>query len=174
MTSILPLKNKKMKKIILLATILSVSFSHAQAFKGNLDNKFQIGASLQNNATGINVSYDYGLGENMSVGLSGSYALGLNDNIDASFGNRFDAKVRFNANLGNVVNISDNFDIYPGLNLSLKNFGGHLGMRYFFTDGFGLYTEFNVPLAKYDTGILTPGEELFNQFTVNIGASFSL
>ena len=73
-----------------------------------------------------------------------------------------------------MVNISDNFDIYPGLNLSLKNFGGHLGMRYFFTDGFGLYTEFNVPLAKYDTGILTPGEELFNQFTINIGASFSL
>lgn len=163
-----------MKKIILLVAILSVSLCNAQAFKGNTDNKLQIGTSLQNNATGINVSYDYGLGENISVGLSGSYALGLKNDLDASFGNRFDAKVRFNANLGNVVNIDDNFDIYPGLDLSLKNFGGHLGMRYFFSDGFGLYTEFNFPFAKYDTGILTPGEELFNQFTVNIGASFSL
>ena len=165
-----------MKKLILLVAILSVSLSHAQAFKGNTDNKFQVGVSLQNNATGINVSYDYGLGENISVGVSGSYALGVkNDNeIDATFGDRFDVKARFNAHLGNVVNIDENFDIYPGLDLSLKNFGGHLGMRYFFTDGFGLYTEFNIPFAKYDTGILTPGQELFNQFTVNIGASFSL
>lgn len=109
-----------MKKLILLVAILSVSLSHAQAFKGNTDNKFQVGTSLQNNATGINVSFDYGLGENISVGVSGAYALGLKNEIDASFGDRFDAKVRFNAHLGNVVNIDENFDIYPGLDLSLK------------------------------------------------------
>ncbi len=100
--------------------------------------------------------------------------MGLSDDISASFGDRFDVKGRFNANLGNVVNVDENFDIYPGLNLSLKNFGGHLGMRYFFTNGFGVFTEFNVPFAKYNTDVLDAGEKLHNQFTLNLGASFNL
>jgi hypothetical protein len=163
-----------MRKIILLVTILSATLSNSQAFIGSGDNKLQLGTNLQNNATGVNISYDFGLGENISVGVSSSYALGLSDDISASFGDRFDVKGRFNANLGNVVNIDENFDIYPGLNLSLKNFGGHLGMRYFFTNGFGVFTEFNVPFAKYNTGVLDAGEKLHNQFTLNLGASFNL
>ena len=165
-----------MKKIILIVTILSVSLINAQAFKGANDNKFQVGTSLQNNATGINVSYDYGLGENMSIGISSSYALGLNKDIELGVDttDRLDVKARFSANLGNVINIDENFDVYPGLSLSLKNFGGHLGMRYFFSDGFGLYTEFNAPFAKYKTEALDAGEKLFNQFTVNVGVSFDL
>ena len=63
--------------------------------------------------------------------------------------------------------------MYPGLSLSTKNFGGHLGVRYFFTDGFGLYSEFNTTLAKYDNDISAP-EALHNQFTINIGAAFNL
>jgi hypothetical protein len=35
------------------------------------------------------------------------------------------------------------------LNLGLHNFGAHLGFRYFFTDGFGLFGA-GVPIAKYD------------------------
>jgi outer membrane protein G len=163
-----------MKKIILLVAILSVSLINAQAFIGSGDNKFQVGANFQDNATGLNLSYDFGVGENMSFGVSSTYALGVNENIDASFGDRFDVKARFNANLGNVVSSDENFDIYPGLNFSLKNFGGHLGARYFFSDGFGVYSEINVPLAKYNTDILTPAEKLHNQFTVSFGAAFNL
>jgi outer membrane protein G len=163
-----------MKKLILLVAILSVSFINGQAFIGSGDNKFQVGANFQDNATGLNLSYDFGVGENMSFGVSSTYALGVNENIDASFGDRFDVKARFNANLGNVVSSDENFDIYPGLNFSLKNFGGHLGARYFFSDGFGVYSEINVPLAKYNTDILTPAEKLHNQFTVSFGAAFNL
>lgn len=171
-----------MKKLILLLTILSVSFIDAQAYIGKNDNKFQVGANFQENGTGLNISYDYGIGENISIGLSSTYLLGVNDalknniidDLNASFDNRFDVRARFNANLGNVINIDQNFDIYPGLSLGLKNFGGHLGARYFFTDGFGIYTELNVPLAKYKTENLTAPETLHNQFTINFGASFNL
>lgn len=163
-----------MKKLLFIVTILSVSLVSSQAFTGANDNKFQVGVNLQENATGINVTYDYGIGENISLGLSGAYALDVNEKIDADFKDRIDIKARFNANLGNVINVDENFDVYPGLSLSLKNFGGHLGMRYFFTSGFGVYTEFNVPLAKYDSGVLTPAEKIHNQFTANIGASFNL
>ena len=163
-----------MKKLTLLVLLLSSSLATAQAFKGSGDNKFQVGANFQDNATGINVSYDFGLGENISVGLSSTYALSVEEVLDADFGNRFDVRGRFNANLGNVVNIDENFDIYPGLSFGLKNFGGHLGMRYFFTEGFGIYTELNAPFAKYKTEALTPAEKLHNQFTLHFGASFNL
>ncbi|MGJ8591237.1 MAG: DUF6646 family protein [Aquaticitalea sp.] len=163
-----------MKKLLVLFTILSVSFVNAQAFKGSMDNKFQVGANFQDAATGINVSYDYGLGENISVGISSTYALSVNDAIDADFGDRFDIKGRFNAHLGSILNIDDNFDLYPGLNLGLKNFGGHVGARYFFSEGFGVFTEAVFPLARYDANDKTPAEFIHNQFVVNVGAVFSL
>jgi outer membrane protein G len=163
-----------MKKLILLVAILSASFINAQAFLGKGDNKFQVGANFQDGGTGLNLSYDFGVGENISLGLSSTYLLGINDLIDADFDNRFDIRARFNANLGNVINIDENFDLYPGLSLGLKNFGGHLGARYFFSDGFGVYTEFNTPFAKYKSGTLTAAETLHNQFTINLGAVFNL
>ena len=163
-----------MKKLIVVIASLSVSFINAQAYTGKNDNKFQVGLNAQDNGTGINVSYDYGAGENISFGFSSTYLLGVEDMINADFGDRIDIRARFNANLGNVFNVSDNFDIYPGLSLGLKNFGGHLGARYFFTDGFGIYTELNTPFAKYKSGTLTAAEMLHNQFTVNFGASFNL
>lgn len=154
--------------------LLSISFANAQAYQGKGDDKFQVGANFQNNASGINVSYDFGVGENISLGLSSTYALSIEDNLDADFGDRFDIKARFNANLGNVVKVDENFDIYPGLSFGLKNFGGHLGMRYFFSDGFGIYTELNTPIAKYNSETLTPAEKIHNQFTMNFGATFNL
>lgn len=163
-----------MKKIILLVAFLSVSLISAQAFLGKGDDKFQVGANFQSNGTGLNLSYDFGVGENISLGFSSTYLLNVDDIIDADFDNRFDIRARFNANLGNVINIDDNFDIYPGLSVGLKNFGGHLGMRYFFSDGFGIYTEFNTPFSKYKSEVLTAAETLHNQFTVNLGAVFNL
>ncbi len=163
-----------MKKVLIIISILSVSFANAQAFKGSMDNKLQVGMNIQDEATGVYLSYDYGLGENISVGVTSAYALGVNEDIDADFGDRFDIKARFNAHLGSVIGVDENFDIYPGLNLSLKNFGGHVGARYFFSEGFGVFTEAVFPIAKYDANDLMPADDIHNQFVVNLGAVFSL
>ncbi len=172
-----------MKYICFLLTLLvNVSFVNSQAFKGKNDNKFQVGANFQGNGTGINASYDYGLGENISVGISSTYLLGVdetlknfeNDDLNANFDNRFDARARFNANLGSVISSDTKFDVYPGLSLGLKNFGGHLGARYFFSDGFGVYLELNTPFAKYKSGTLTAAELLHNEFNFSLGASFNI
>ncbi len=164
-----------MKRVlIVLIMVLGVSFVSAQVFEGQGDIKFQIGANFQENGTGIVFTYDYGMGENFSIGLFSSYILGVEESIGANFGHRTDLKARFNANLGNVFQLGDNVDIYPGLNLSLKNFGGHLGSRYFFTDGFALFVEAAVPFAKYKSKDLTPAEKLHNQFVFSFGATFNL
>jgi hypothetical protein len=170
----LPLQFLEKKKLLFIIALVSVSFVNAQAFEGKGNQKFQVGANIQDEATGINVSFDYGLEDNISVGISSGYALGIDDRIDADFGDRFDLKARFNANLGNVLNIDENFDFYPGLSLSLKNFGGHTGARYFFSDGFGIFLEATFPLAKYSDDKTEIGYYLNNQFALNIGATFNL
>jgi hypothetical protein len=161
-----------MKKIITLVLLVSAGFANAQAFKGKGDAKFQVGANIQKGGTGIHVSTDFGLGENMSYGFAGSYLLNTTEGSPSNmkFGDRVDVKARFNANLGNVFGLTKSMDIYPGLDLGLKNFGAHLGFRYFFTQGFGVYTEAGVPIAKYDNNAI----DYNNQFTFNIGASFNL
>ena len=161
-----------MKKIITLVLLVSAGFANAQAFKGKGDAKFQVGANFQHGGSGIHFSTDYGLGENMSYGFAGSYLLNTTEGSASSvkFGDRIDVKARFNANIGNVFGLNKSMDVYPGLDLGLKNFGAHLGFRYFFTQGFGVYTEAGVPIAKYDNNAI----DYNNQFTFNIGASFNL
>ena len=171
-----------MKTFLTFITIITFQLASAQAYHGKGDVKFQIGANFQNNGTGIMGSLDFGLGENISVGFASTYLLGIDKvrNSDgkevpfADFKDRFDLKARFNANLGNVINVDDNFDVYPGLYVSMKNFGGHLGARYFFSPGFGVFSELNMPISKYNTDELNRAEKLNNQVSVNLGVSFCI
>lgn len=161
-----------MKKIITLLLLASFGLTNAQAFKGKGDGKFDIGAVFQDGGTGIGATADFGLGLNISFGFGASYILGVSNGYieEQNFSDRFDAEVRMNANLGSVFQLNPKMDIYPGLDLSLKNFGAHLGMRYFFTDGFGVFTEAAVPIAKYDS----QAAGFNNQFNISLGASFNL
>jgi len=167
------LNSVMMRKLLVVMVLMSVSFVNAQVFSGKGDKKVQVGASFQENATGVNVSFDYGVGENMSVGLSSTYTLGVSGDLKPDFDQAVDLKARFNANIGNVLNIDEKLDVYPGLHVGLKNFGGHLGARYFFTDGFGVYSEFAVPLAKYKREV-AGFEKIHNNFSINLGAVFNL
>lgn len=174
-----------MKKFFTLLFLTIFGISQAQeAFKGKGDTKINIGANLQDGGSGIQGSIDFGLAENFSYGFVASYLLGVNEfsgiynnetfiNEKPEFKDRFDVKFRINANLGTVFNIDEKLDIYPGLSLGLKNFGGHVGGRYFFTEGFGVFTELGFPIAKYsnDNDIF---DHLNNQVTFSLGASFNL
>lgn len=187
-----------MKNWMCFFVILATSLANAQAYKGKGDKKAQVGAIIQSRANGISVSADFGLGENFSVGLVTSYLLDVktrryseteflinNPSYDPiingnavlaekpDFVDRFDLKARFSANIGNVIGLPKNMDIYPGLNLGLRNFGGHAGFRYFFTEGFGVFGETGFPIAKYDQNIYG-FDNLNNQFTFTLGASFNL
>ena len=167
-----------MKKIFagLLLAISSVAYSQ-EAFTGANDIRAYVGANIQSKGTGVTAGADYGLGRSFSVGLQMSYLLGTKHNVNgvekAPVGDRFDFRGRFNANLGGVMNLPEQLDVYPGLSLSLKNFGGHIGARYFFNKGFGVFSEITFPIARYKTSA-TGYEKLNNQFTFQIGAAFDL
>ena len=175
-----------MKKVITLLFLVTCGLTQAQkAFSGKGDMKVNVGANLQDGGSGIQGSIDFGLGENLSFGFVTTYLLGV-DNFSGVYHNnptpyydykpefqdRFDAKARINANLSSVIGV-EQLDVYPGLSLGLHNFGGHVGGRYFFTDGFGVFTEIGFPIAKYgnDNDVF---DHLNNQATFSLGASFNL
>ncbi len=164
-----------MKKIVTLLMLVAVAFVNAQAFKGKGDVKAQVGATFQKGANGIQVSADFGIGENMSYGFVGSYLLGFSDvptgSIEVPFKDRADLKARFSANIGKVLTLGDQIDVYPGLNIGTKAFGAHLGGRYFFSDGFGLFTELGLPIASYESN---NGGGFNDQFVFVFGVSFNL
>ena len=165
-----------MKKILFsIVVLLAVQYTNAQAFKGKGDKKFQVGANFQNGGSGITSTIDFGLGENMSFGFVGTYLLNAKSISDykVRFEDRADIKARFNANIGAVMGLSPKMDVYPGLDLGTRNLGAHLGFRYFFSDGFGLYTEAFAPLARYDSDV-NGFEHYNNQFVFTFGASFNL
>lgn len=167
-----------MKRVLSLLLLVSACFVNAQAFKGAGDTKFDIGVNIQDMGTGMRISTDFGVGENMSFGIAASYLLSV-DQFEKNglgkpgFGDRVDAKLRFNANLGRVFQLPSAVDVYPGLDLGLKNFGAHLGARYYFSEGFGVFGEAGLPISKYEPNEVHVGSNLNNQFTLNIGASFN-
>lgn len=166
-----------MKKIILGFFLALSSMGYSQeAFTGNDDIRAYLGANIQSGGTGITGGIDYGLGQSFSLGFQASYLLGAKGSdgmSNAPFGDRLDIRGRFNANLGGVFRFPEQFDVYPGLSLSLKNLGGHLGARYFFNKGFGVFSEITFPIARYNTKA-SGFARLNNQFTFQIGAAFDL
>jgi hypothetical protein len=164
----------KMKNVIMVAALIAANFINAQAFTGKGDTKLQIGLTAQDGGTGIGATADFGLGQNISLGIYAGYMLGADEILGEKpdFGDRADIKGRLNANLSSLIGVSK-LDIYPGLNLGIRNFGGHLGARYFFTDGIGLYTEASVPFATYKSD--PEGFDKYNnQFVWQIGVAFNL
>ena len=73
-----------MKKILTLLLLTTACFVNAQAFKGKGDTKFDIGANIQDKATGIRITNDYGVGENISFGFAVSYLLSVDGYFFAS------------------------------------------------------------------------------------------
>ena len=162
-----------MRKALVIISVFISALVYSQIFSGKGDQKFHLGADFQTGATGMHATYDYGIGQNISIGITGAYALETNNDVGKDFEDRIMLRARFNANIGNVLNIDPNFDLYPGIGFSNKNFGGHLGARYFFSDGFGIYSEFTIPFAYYNSDRLTPAEEIYNQFYASVGMAFN-
>lgn len=164
-----------MKKVILILALSVLGIANGQVFSGKGDKKFQVGANLQEKGTGIIATFDKGLGSNMSFGFTTSYLLGIEEVLGEkpNFDDRFDIRARFSANIADIFNIEEKIDIYPGLNIGVKNFGAHFGARYFFSDGFGVYSEFQLPIATYENDPIG-FEKYNNQFNFSIGASFNL
>jgi hypothetical protein len=128
-----------MKKIIVLFYILGlISFTNAQSFKGVGDQKAQLGINAFGYGTGITASYNYGIMDWISIGAGTDFYWSDDDDNFFIFG-------RANFHLNDILGLPQNMDLYPGINLGIRNeglgIGAHIGYRYFFDDKFGAFAE---------------------------------
>ena len=133
-----------MKRIIVIVMLVIFSGGiSAQAWNGKGDQKVQLGMNLWGYGTGITATYDYGITNLISLGA------GLNFYFDGyrnnDIGNNVFAFGRVNFHLKEALQLPDQWDIYPGVNLGVlgRDFGlgVHLGARYFFTQNWGAFAE---------------------------------
>lgn len=165
-----------MRKLLMSVFVACIgSLGAQQSFTGKGDFRGTIGAGFQADGVGIVAITDYSVGESLSVGMQAGYLLetAMIGEDKAKFRDKIDIKARLNANLGRVIGLPEQLDVYPGLNLSLKNFGAHAGARYFFNKGFGLYSELSFPIARYNTEVKNY-RLLNNRFMFHLGVAFDL
>lgn len=163
-----------MKSLFWIFLCCFISIANAQdAFKGKGDKKYQIGTSLQDNGLGLMGTFDIGISNKFSVGAYSSYIFILNKDLNADFQDRFSFKARVNLHLAPMMK-NYNFDLYPGLNIGLKNVGAHLGARYLISEKTGVFFEASLPITKFNTNELTPEETLNNQPILNLGVTFDI
>lgn len=135
-----------MKKLVLVFSMLFLGggILSAQAWNGKGDQKLQVGFNGWGYGTGITASYDYGLGNIVSLGAGANFYFdGYKDNNED---NNVFVFGRLGFHLQEPLNLPEQWDIYPGVNLGLlgKDFGigAHVGVRYFFNKNVGIYGEF--------------------------------
>ncbi len=132
-----------MKKMILALMLFAGIFANAQAYTGKGDQKVNLGLNAWGYGTGITATYDYGLSDVISIGAGGNAYF---DNYrDNNKDNRVFIFGRLNFHLREALDLPEQLDIYPGVDLGVlgRDFGigAHIGARYFFTDKVGVFAE---------------------------------
>jgi len=126
-----------MKKVIFSILILFSSFSQAQSFNGEGDQKLQAGFNFYGYGTGIKASYDYGLSNAFSIGFGGVFF------NSGTYNSNFFLFGRGDFHLQEALELPTELDLYLGAELGLLGnsgfgIGGHLGGRYNFSKkGYG-------------------------------------
>lgn len=135
-----------MKKLLLVCSMFFLGqTAFAQAWNGKGDQKLQVGFNGWGYGTGITATYDYGLGNIVSLGAGANFFFD-HDN-DKYADDDFGVFGRVNFHLQEPLSLPEKWDIYPGVDLGLLGksgtyFGAHLGVRYFFNNNVGIYGEF--------------------------------
>lgn len=129
--------------MILALMLFAGIFANAQAYTGKGDQKVNLGLNAWGYGTGITATYDYGLSDVISIGAGGNAYF---DNYrDNNKDNRVFIFGRLNFHLREALDLPEQLDIYPGVDLGVlgRDFGigAHIGARYFFTDKIGVFAE---------------------------------
>lgn len=132
-----------MKKLVLMLMLFMGAAVSAQAYTGKGDQKVNLGLNAWGYGTGITATYDYGLNQLISIGAGGNAYF---DNYrDNNKDNRVFIFGRVNFHLREALELPEQLDIYPGVDLGVlgRDFGigAHIGARYFFTEKFGVFAE---------------------------------
>lgn len=137
--------------IALFFAIATSSFkSQAQAFDADYDLKIFAGYLFKGGKSGAQLGIEYGRSRFFSFGgfIQSIFNVKDEDGEKSSFIENSNLELRCNFHWTDVLHLPSNFDIYTGINTSIRTVGLQGGIRYNFSERFGLYAEAQQPLFK--------------------------
>ena len=137
--------------VALVLTIATCSFeTHAQAFDADYDLKIFAGYLNKGGKSGVQLGIEYGRSRFFSLGcfLQSIFNVKDEDGEKTEFMENANMEIRCNFHWTDILHLPSNFDIYTGVNTSIRSVGLQGGVRYNFSERFGLYVEAQQPLFK--------------------------
>ena len=147
-----------MKKILLISSLFISVTSFSQSMLGKGGSQLNAGVGLSSWGLPVYIGFDYGVHKDVSLGMELSYR-SYNERYNnyhyknTIWGISGNANYHFNS----IFKIPKNWDIYAGLNIGFYiwdtddnylgnhssglGIGGQVGIRYYFSDRFGLNLE---------------------------------
>ncbi len=142
-----------MKKIITTLLFISIFLfsknANAQAYDGDNDSQILLGYVRIKNISGIELQSDKGVGDVVSFGGKITYLFIENPEIIDNSGYKYTYEIKTidKLNIGvflrlhfsETFKLSEKFDPFLGLDLSLKSFSAHAGAKYSLNENFSVY-----------------------------------
>ena len=136
--------------LLLLGCLLCVPYSvQAQAWDGEGDIKVYAGYANVGGRSGIELGSDYALSDFVSVGGQITYVnVKEHDDGHNNFLMGYDLSFMGNYHWAEVLKLPSVLDIYSGVSVGLRVGGLQVGVRYNFSETFGLYGQVRQNLFK--------------------------
>ena len=136
--------------LLLLGCLLCVPHSvQAQAWDGEGDIKVYAGYAHVGGRSGIELGSDYALSDFVSLGGQITYvSVKKHGDGDNSFLVGYDLSLMGNYHWAEVLKLPSVLDIYTGASVGLRTGGLQAGVRYNFSETFGLYGQVRQNLFK--------------------------
>ena len=136
--------------LLLLGCLLCVPHSvQAQAWDGEGDIKVYAGYANVGGRSGIELGSDYALSDFISVGGQVTYVnVKKHSSEDYHFLVGYDFSLMGNYHWAEVLKLPSVLDIYSGVSVGLRTAGLQAGVRYNFSETFGIYGQVRQNLFK--------------------------
>lgn len=162
---------------ILLLFLFVVKFIiFSQGFDGSFENKILVGYVNAKGSSGLEIQYDSGVSDFISMGLGLSFV-----NFPPTENSRFplyenaDFYIFGRGHFADLFKISSKTDPYLGLQLGTNSVGVHIGFKYSFSELFGVYVQYTQSFMKGLFSALKEGEtSYYGKPFLSVGITVSL
>ncbi len=142
--------NLKMLLFVAVMAFAGAQQVQAQAFDADYDFKIFAGYLNKGGKSGVLLGAEYGRSRFFSFGCFAQALFNVknDDGEKMEFISCTELNFRCNFHWTDVFHLPSNFDIYTGINTGLRAVGLQGGIRYNFSERFGLYGEVQQPLMR--------------------------